>query len=605
MVERGLLPVRNQAFSRTVTGGLQMASLVLLMDGQATRYDLNQEQVLLGRHPDCTIQLNFGMISRRHAQLTRAGDVWSVEDMGSGNGTFVNAQRIEEATPLKHMDRIKLGPLLLRFEESEAAGAGQPGAAMMPGAEEFDEAAGTATLAPRGPLGAGGETFHLDVSDDDEDSAQIMGSLENVGRFGMLDVQPDVKLKAVLDISRSLAGSTDIEALLPKILETLFRIFPHADRGSILLRDDETGRMIPATQRHRREEEDSTVKLSRTILNKVLEERQGILSADAASDARFEASESISSLTIRSMMCVPMLSLEGEPMGVINIDTQNPVSQFRNEDLDLLMAVAGQAALSYESARLLQSHFEKQKHDSEMQIARDVQRALLPSELPHVDGYEFFASYDSAQAVGGDYYDAFMLGDDKICLSFGDVAGKGVPGALIMSRMASVVQSTMQFTSDVGEAIVAINGHMCANAVEGRFVTYVLVVIDLKQHEMTLVNAGHMSPLIRRPDGTVDQFDEETIGIPVGIMEGFPFDVVSRPLAPGETVVIVTDGVDEAMNPEGELYTKERVVEFVRNASPKASELGQNLLADVRLHADGRPQNDDITIMAFSRAAEA
>ncbi|MCA9116555.1 MAG: SpoIIE family protein phosphatase [Planctomycetaceae bacterium] len=586
-----------------------MASLVLLQDGQAIRFELSGELVLLGRHPDCGVQLNSGMISRRHARATWDGSHWYLEDLGSGNGTFLNAQRLEQPTRLTHCDRVKLGPLLLRYEEQEVSEPlvelPEDGGMQLPSQPNpFQPPAVDATLAPPPRASASpSETFQFNLSDEDEDSAQIMGSLENVGRFGMLDVQPDVKLKAVLEISRSLAGSSDVQALLPKILETLFRIFPHADRGSILLRDDDTGRMIPAAQRHRRDEEDSTVKLSRTILNKVLEDRQGILSADAASDSRFDASESISSLTIRSMMCVPMLGLEGEPTGVINIDTQNPVNQFRSEDLDLLMAVAGQAALSYESARLLASHFEKQKQDSEMQIARDVQRALLPRELPSVEGYDFFASYDSAQAVGGDYYDAFMLDDTKICLSFGDVAGKGVPGALIMSRMASVVQNTMNFTHDVGEAIVAINNHMCANAVEGRFVTYVLVVIDLTTHEMTLVNAGHMSPLIRRPDGTVDQFDEETIGIPVGIMEGFPFDVVSRPLSPGETVVIVTDGVDEAMDPEGNLYTKERVVEFVQNASPRADELGRDLLADVRRHANGREQNDDITIMAFSRSA--
>jgi serine phosphatase RsbU (regulator of sigma subunit) len=142
---------------------------------------------------------------------------------------------------------------------------------------------------------------------------------------------------------------------------------------------------------------------------------------------------------------------------------------------------------------------------------------------------------------------------------------------------------------------------MCDNAVEGRFVTYVLVVIDLKAHTMSLVNAGHMSPLIRRVDGTVDEFHEETIGIPVGILEDYPFEVVERTLEPGETVVIYTDGVDEAMNPQGELYGKERVFEFVKNGAPKADELGKALLADVRKHADGRPQNDDITIMTFGR----
>jgi serine phosphatase RsbU (regulator of sigma subunit) len=301
------------------------------------------------------------------------------------------------------------------------------------------------------------------------------------------------------------------------------------------------------------------------------------------------------------MMCVPMLGLGGEVLGIISIDTQNPFQQFTALDLDLLMAVAGEAALKFENARLMESHLAKMKQDSEMEIARRVQRALLPEKLPTVPGYQFFASYDSAQAVGGDYYDAILLAKDKICLSFGDVAGKGVPGALIMSRIASCVQNTTAFVHDVGKAITAINNHMCSNMVEGRFVTYVLVVIDLKTHQMSLANAGHMSPLIRRPDGSVEQFPDDTVGLPVGITEDYPYQVVSRTIEPGETVVIITDGVDEAMNPLGQLYTKERVVEFVKHGSPKAEDLGKALLADVRRHANGRPQNDDITIMTFSR----
>jgi serine phosphatase RsbU (regulator of sigma subunit) len=291
-------------------------------------------------------------------------------------------------------------------------------------------------------------------------------------------------------------------------------------------------------------------------------------------------------------------------MGVINIDTQNPLNQFKKEDLDLLLAVAGQAALSYESARLLVTYMQKQKQDSEMQIAMAVQRALLPEELPEIDGYEFFASYDSAQAVGGDYYDVIELGDNKVCLSFGDVAGKGVPGALIMSRISSVVQNTMRFCQDVGEAVVTINDMMCVNMAEGRFVTYVLAIVDTKTHDMTLVNAGHMSPMIRKVDGSVEEFDEETIGLPIGVIEDYPYEVVSRKLGPGEMVVLFTDGVDEAMNHEGELYTLERLREFVENGPASTAEMGKTLLADVRKHADGRPQNDDITIMTFGRNPE-
>ena len=554
-----------------------MATLVLLQGGEATPYEIVGGETVVGRHPECHIQLQSNMISRRHAQVVKDGDSYFVEDLGSGNGTFLNGKRLESRVQLKHDDRIKLGPLLLRFVSDQLGGGGS------------------------GDASAKTLEFDMNLLTGEDDSATIMGSAQSRGGFGMLDVQPEAKLKGILEISRSLAGTVDLETLLPKILDTLFQIFPYADRGSILLKDAETGRMRPATQKHRRTDADETVKLSKTILNKVLEEKTGILSADAAKDARFEASESISSLTIRSMMCVPMLSLEGEPMGIINIDTQNPLNQFKAEDLDLLMAVAGQAALSYESARLLVSHMEKRKQDNEMQIARNVQQALLPVNLPDVAGYEFFASYDAAQAVGGDYYDSFLLENGKVCLSFGDVAGKGVPAALVMSRLSSVVQSTLKHIDDAGEAVGTINNHMCAAAVEGRFVTYVLVLIDTVSHELSLVIAGHMSPIVRKPDGSIEEFDEDAVGMPVGVVEDFPFDVLSRPIAPGETVVIYTDGVSEAMNPDGGLYTEDRVRDFVRNGPARAAEMGPALLADVRKHAAGRPQNDDITIMTFGR----
>lgn len=561
-----------------------MATLVMLQAGQAVSHSLSGETTVLGRHPDCQIQLDSNMVSRRHAQVTSEGDQYFLEDLGSGNGTFINGKKIEGRTQLAHEDRLKVGPILFRFEEEQKE---EPKPAPVAAAPDA------------------GFDIGFSADDDEEDaSATIMGAVAGGGGFGGLDVRPESKLKAVIEISRSLAGTVDLEKLLPQILTSLFHIFPAADRGCILLKEESNGEMVPRAFKHRREGEDATVKLSRTIVRKVLEDRTGILSADAASDSQFDASESISNLSIRSMMCVPMLGLSEEPIGVINIDTQNPVQQFQEEDLDLLMSVAGQAALSYESARLMTSYMAKQKQDNEMEIARGVQQGLLPSDVPEVDGYEFFASYDSAQAVGGDYYDIFELPDDKIALSFGDVAGKGVPGAMIMSRMSSCVQNTMRFVHECGPAVEAINDHMCDSAVEGRFVTYVLAILDTKNHKLSLVNAGHMSPMIMKPDGSVDEFPDDTIGMPIGVMEGFPFQVVERDLAPGEIVVLFTDGVDEAMNPEGELYTLDKMREFIKsNREKNAAELGQALLADVRRHANGRPQNDDITIMTFGRVS--
>jgi serine phosphatase RsbU (regulator of sigma subunit) len=554
-----------------------MALLVLLQGGEAIPHDLGADDVLIGRHPECGVQLESNAVSRRHARLFVEGGGYAIEDLGSGNGTFVNGQKIEGPTQLKPQDRIKLGPVLMRFEESGGGG---------PSVEQDI-----------------GSTM-VGVSMDDED-ATIMASVDIGGGFGALGVKPEEKLKGVLEISRALAGSVDVEALLPKVLDTLFGIFNQADRGCILLKESESGELVPRAMKHRRESEDATVTLSRTIVSKVIENKAGLLSADASSDTQFSASESISNLSIRSMMCVPMLGIDGEVAGVINLDTQNPVNQFNNDDLELLQAVAGQAALSYESARLASAFMAKQKQDSELDIARGVQVALLPEELPKVDGYSFYASYDAAQAVGGDYYDAMVLSDGKICLAFGDVAGKGVPGALIMSRISSCVQNTMSFMPSIEEAVAAINNHMCANAVEGRFVTFVLVIIDPVAHHLTLVNAGHMSPMILKTDGLIEEFDEESVGLPIGVMEDYPFEVVERPIGAGEIIVIFTDGVDEAMNPAGDLYTLERMRNFLQAGSRQADELGRSLLADVRTFADGRDQNDDITIMTFGRDASA
>ncbi len=557
-----------------------MSRLILLQDGEATPYELGKAEVVLGRLPECDIQLQSNMVSRKHAKVFPLGNDYVLQDLKSGNGTFLNGQKLTAQHTLKHNDRIKFGPILMRFE----------------GDGPFEPESGSSVLAHAAMIAK------VEISEDqNESTSTIVNAVDTASSFGMLDSRPQEKLKAILEISRTLAGTLEVEALLPKILDSLFTIFPAADRGCILLKDPKNGKMVPRAMKHRREGEDSSVKLSRTILKSVLEQKKAVLSADAASDSRFNASESISALTIRSMMCVPMLNLAGEPVGAINIDTQNPMLQFRNEDLDIMVAVASQAAMTYETARLLQSYVDKQKQDSEMDIARNVQHALLPESLPTVDGYSFFTSYESAQAVGGDYYDVIIAKDGRIWLAFGDVAGKGVPASLVMSRMSSVVRSVSEFVTDAAEAVNRINDHMCAKAVEGRFVTFVLTILDVKTHTMSIVNAGHMSPIFRKADGTIEETDDETIGVPIGVIEGFEFQAVQRTIDPGETVVLFTDGVSEAMNPDSDLYGMDRLRKLTIKGAEGVEELGVIIREDVRTFADGRYQNDDITMMLFGR----
>lgn len=596
-----------------------MASLIVQVDGKRVVFPVQEGRSSIGRHPDNTISLAQASVSGQHAEIEFRNGEFFLRDVGSRNGTFVNKERITEFVKLRHNDMLQFGDAVARFDDPSSVPAPVPTGPLGGTASSIPATSpplGRPPVPPATPaasplLGAGRAaapgllggrapfTGTVDFADDREGDANITGQLASQGASGGLTTNPEAKLKAVLEISRSLAGTVDLQAILPRILDTLFNIFPYADRGCILLQDERSGAMIPRAMKHRRQDEDATVRLSRTVVNKVLTDRIGILSADAASE--FSGSESIADLKIRSMMCVPLLGINGDALGVLSIDSQNPLGQFSQEDLDILMTVAGQAALAYENARLMQVFSEKQKADNEMAIAKTIQRALLPESMPTVEGYQFYASYDAAQAVGGDYYDCFDLGDGKICLSFGDVAGKGVPGAIIMARMHSCVQSTIRHLHDVVEAITAINDHMCDTNVEGRFVTYILAIVDTRNHTVELANAGHMAPIIRRANGTVEQFNEDLVGTPIGVLEGYPYESEIRTLEPGDMVVLVTDGVDEAMNPAGEFYTGERVLQFVRDGIPEAETLGKSLLADVRRHANGRAQNDDITIMTFGR----
>lgn len=554
-----------------------MANLILLVQGQAKTYELRNGDTILGRLPDCDIQIDSNMVSRKHARVFPKDGHFYIEDLNSGNGTVLNGQRLTEPTQLRSNDRIKLGPVLFRYENDQSS------SSMSSNHASAAEQAGV--------------SFHA-ADTNSTITDRITGSA-----FDMLDVQPATKLKAVLEITRSLAGTIDIDKILPKVLDTLFGIFPHADRGCILLLDSQSKQMVPRAMKHRRADSDESVKLSRTILKAVMDSKETILSADASADSKFSASESISSLSIRSMICTPMIGMNGEVLGVINIDTQNPLAQFKNEDAQLLAAVAVPAALAYEGARLMQSYVEKQKQDNEMNIASAVQLALLPAQMPEVNQYSFFAMYDSAQAVGGDYYDVFPLPNGKIAIAFGDVAGKGVPASLIMSRISTVVRSVVEFTDDMNQAIEKINGQMCARAVEGRFVTFVLILLDPSTHLLSMVIAGHMSPIIRKPDGSLIEFPDEMVGVPLGVVDGYPFDVVTYQLGPGETVVIYTDGVSEAMNANGELYGVDRLRNLIKSQLPETQTLGTAIRADVRKHAGNHPQNDDITLMVFGRNA--
>ena len=340
-------------------------------------------------------------------------------------------------------------------------------------------------------------------------------------------------------------------------------------------------------------------------------EGQAVLCEDIGADDRFGDSPSVKESQIRTMICVPLWDRERHSVGVIQIDTQNEHGRFEEDDLELLVAVAGPVSVAIENAWLhmiavRQADMEREAHD-----ARAVQLAIIPEREPRLPGYEFWHFYEPARSVGGDYFDYRPIPRSEPSLdqhvncwaiAIGDVSGKGMPAALLMARLSSEVRLLIQTEPDPARVVDRLNRDLCASRADERFITFLLVFLDGERHALTVVNAGHMGPMIRRSDGRIEVIGEEQSGPPLGIMEDRVYESVSTSINPGDIVLLYTDGVNEALDNEGQLFGIERLKQSLATAPSEVGKVGDSILDAVRHHVAGRSQSDDITLVCFGRS---
>lgn len=551
------------------------------------RLPLTGDRLILGRHPECDIVLDQGAVSRQHAQISQINGQYFIEDLHSRNGTLVNGQPVQTAQILQDGDEVRICDMLLEFDSE------QPGSRAGSGvARDYTET---------GP-------FLMDDSDKTGRST-VMSKLDiRASADGVrLAVNPEVKLRALIEITRNLSQATALDEILPKVLDSLFHIFLQADRGFVVLCTPE-GRLIPKAFKQRRGEEDENARISRTIVNEAIKTRQAILSADAATDERFDMSQSIADFRIRSLMCAPLVAGEGEPLGVIQIDTLDQKGRFTAEDLEVLAGVAAQAAIAIENAQLHDRQLKQQAVQRDLELAHKVQRGLLPTAPPDVPGYLFFDYYEAANQVGGDFYDYIMLRDGRIGIVLADVSGKGVSAALVMAKLSAEVRYCLASEPTAAAAVDRINENFCRSGWEDRFVTFVLALLTPSENRLTIVNAGHMPPFLRRQTGGVVTVAPDIAGLPLGVTDAIHYESEEFELAPGEVIALFTDGISEALNPANELYTLDRLSkQMAGNGQATDAEalktLGNAILTDVRTHAAGRAQSDDMCLVVFGRTS--
>lgn len=556
--------------------------MAVLREASGNReFPLQGKLTIIGRDPACDIVANSPMISGRHVMLLNSGGLHSIEDLDSLNGTFVNGQRLTQRVRLSSGDRIELFGLCLTFHDDEQIAVAEPLKMSRP-----------PHLTDERPRGATIRAADLMAAP----PVSVLSSLE-IGGDLRLAVKPEAKLRAVLEISRCLSHSLDWKVVLPQILESLFSIFPQADCGFILLRDQNTGELVPNAVKHRCEHTGESVPLSCGIIQQALLSGCAILSADAGSDTRFEAHASIKRLEIRSIMCVPIHREGGDCMGVIQLDSRDKTNQFQQEDLDLLTCTSLLAARAVELARL---HEERR----ELEAATQIQQSFLPARRPECAGLQFFDHYSPAMHIGGDYYDYIPLPGNRLAVAVGDVAGKGISAALLMARLSAAARVCLANAPSLPEAVRHLNLLLTRSGSEDRFMTFVVAVLDLDQYLLTVVNAGHLPPLLRRAgQATVEELEPELAGLPLGVMDR-PYEQVQVALRPGDALVLYTDGVSEMRNRAGEMYGVERVRAAVQNAPADMEGLGTTLLTDVQRFAEQRPPGDDLTILCLGRTRE-
>jgi serine phosphatase RsbU (regulator of sigma subunit) len=559
-----------------------MATLTVTQGGQVGRkYELEGAESVIGRSPECNVVLDVAAVSRRHAIISKSQDQYWVKDTGSRNGTIINGQKIVGEAQLRDGDRILICDVEFEFRSLPTAGRGSP-----------------TTSSLLSPLPAPAE------DEDDLEGSSIMATMDVAGGRSAWQVsaRPEQQLQAMIEISHNLSNALTAKDILPKVLDSLFKIFVQADRGFVVMRPKPGAPLAPVATKARRGDDDQGMRYSRTIVQRAMEEKKAILSADAASDARFNMAQSIADFNIRSLICAPMINSNNEALGVILIDTRDQRSRFTEFDMNVLAGVAGQAAIALDNAELHEQAVRQRALQRDLEVAREMQTALLPSAAPSVPGFHFFQHYQAAYEVGGDYYDYVLLPDDRFAAVVGDVAGKGVSAAILMAKLSSDVRFWLAREPDPAKALAKINAAFSRHGWDDRFVTMVVAVVDPQACELTLVNAGHMPPILRSGDGKVEEIGGEEAGLPLGVMDEFEYHAYKREFLAGDFLTVFTDGFSEAMNAKRELFGIERLVELCSDQAVKPDSLGPCILDKVHQFVGDFPQSDDMCLVCFGRS---
>jgi serine phosphatase RsbU (regulator of sigma subunit) len=543
------------------------ASLVVIdPHGHRTRVLIEPLPFHIGRQPGSDLILRDSRVSRSHSRIFLEDGQYYIEDNGSRHGTFVNGARIQRHR-LATSDRIEFGT---------------------PDSYQL-------IFAPDGS-----ELKKLMEQMSPSDKAPVAGAGGNLA-----------KLRAILDLARTLQSSFSTEDVLSSVVDTALAI-TGAERGFLMLRG--SGHLETKVARHRggHRLHENDLRVPRDVIHRALQHRRELLSMnfDPVSADEARPQNSIADLELRSVICVPLVRIRtaqndatslvstgGETVGVLYMDSRAAAADLAGGNRELLQTLAIEASTVLENARLLEEERAKQQLEEELRLASKIQQSLLPRELPSAGWLCACGSAVASREIGGDYFDMTPAGSDAWSIVVADVSGKGPGSALLASLLQGALITAADDPGSLGGRMERLNSFLLARTAGEKYATVFYGLLG-RGGEIKYVNAAHCPPVVVGAGGEIEEL--EITGPPVGLLETADFSVGAYQLCPGDKLVMYTDGVTEAQNPAAEFFGLKRLRTILRETAAENCTAVHDAIHDaVAAFTEGAPQSDDITVLVL------
>ncbi len=408
------------------------------------------------------------------------------------------------------------------------------------------------------------------------------------------------RLRTLIEVNGLISSSLNLDQILENVMSISKQVM-NADASSLMLIDERTNELVYQVALGtvgEKLKQEFRLKLGQGIAGSVAQEGQPLLIEDVYTHPKFyRGHDDATGYRTRSMIAVP-LKVGDRITGVAQVINRLDGKPFDNDDLELFIALCSMAAIAIDNAKLHASLMERQRLVRDMEFARTVQESFLPQQVPELRHYRFSAHYTPAQEVGGDFYDFVRIAEDRTGIVIGDVSGKGVPAALYMAKLGSDLRTLVFTETGPSAALRELNDLLVSRSRRGMFATLLYLELDSARAALTISIAGHLPPLVRHEDGSVERIDARG-GSPLGIIAGMEFGQDSRQLVAGDTIVLYTDGIIEAMNSRDEQYGYGRFEEIIKKSPGDPEALKSAVIADVNRFTGLSPQHDDMTLVCF------